>query len=318
MKENKDEQVWEVLSKATGKDKVTILSDLVNLLTEDSKNVSDDALRELADIIKVTNTSNNSGSMIKEVMEATLVDKLAERLGNKSNGDIDLNKVLAFAAIKQLLSPDPTQLVMMERIAKKGGGDDEMLEKFMEIQKQQQEMLQQLLLGKKLEEVREEARMHTEKTTKELKNQIKTLAEKFDQLIYTIQQTATPQQKRNIVKEMEELVKTTKALKELAQEEFDRPIVDNSGKPNIYSLIEKGLKTAEKIGVALAQRPQQQPPQQEITPIEVPPEVPKQEEEKGDYSDLIQVSVQEEKPKEEVKEEPKQVEEQKPRKSGKK
>jgi len=146
------DKVLDALSKRLGVDKAKLIEVLVKSYIEERNRYK--SIKDLGDFAE--RRFLKSDMTLDDIFKYNLMRKM---LGEE---DINLNKVLALAAIRQLFQPDPTMIMLIERMStsgSKGGSDDKWLQFFIQQQQQQQQLMMQMmqiLFGKRYEEMMNE------------------------------------------------------------------------------------------------------------------------------------------------------------------
>jgi len=308
-----DEKVDELLSELARAKKVPkeqIIADALKTLIKEVPDRKPEEYIELSDIMKEISPTGMSEDPFDKMLKLMLVREFSGK-SNVTDG-LDLNKILAFAAIKQMLTPDPMTLLAVQRM-QTDTTKDSFWQQYMQQQQQMQQNLMTMLFGQRIQE--------TEKRYQDLKEAISERMEWINQQIANLEKAYREKPTKDLASELEEWVKKKQVLEEFAETIKPKEIVTDSGKINWGKLLDRavgiGEKFVEKLPVKTPEPKPIKPLEETQPPLKVKtlkpvesktPEVSEAEEalEKESYEDIVQVSVQEETPKEPPKEMPKE------------
>lgn len=272
----------EALSKRTGKNKTEVMRELIKLVDE-KEHDEGDALLQLAEAVKSIggNSGNVTGgsSMLKDMMEARVIDKLSQKMDSNDGMNIDLNKIMAFNILKSMMKPDLEEILMKERLMKrfeepketnKPNESNEMWKLFMQQQIEQEkarakqnQALIEMVFGKKIEETKTEA---IEARKKEQEDLI--------QRLQNMEILLNSQQKRGgLTDEIKKFSEFRNAMIDFAKAEGlkEKDLTDKEGKVNWAEVLRDLGGKAENILVELAKRP---PSPKVVQPLPVVPSKP--------------------------------------------
>jgi len=297
MSEETLNKILDALSKKVGLPKQKLLELLASKLVEQPRYKSIEEINKL-----VGKRYFDSDITINDIFKYRLMEKLM------GDSDIDLNKVLSLALIKQMFQPDLTTVMLLERLASRqkegGGGDDKIIQFLLQQQQQQQQLIVTLLttmMGRKTEEmiqqVIQEGKKEREEIKKEFDEKLKRLADQMakdlekvsmsrDELLMYLKQLndkimSQPQGAQLLLNMVNQYVQLQEALKKVAKAlgiTKEQMPIKPTGEIDWGALLNRVMDIAEKYIEVQAQRgtiPPTQVPAPTPTP-QPPTEQPQQ------------------------------------------
>jgi hypothetical protein len=214
------------------------------------------------------------GSTRQELIDLLLTDKIAERLSNKE--DLDLNKLLAIGLIKNILQPPQPTLdtnLLAALISKANNPNSDQWAQIMQLYLQQQaqafqaqqqfnQQLMTMIFGQRLQQ--------QDKQLEELRESINQQIEFISQQIEALrkQQPGT-----SLESEVQDWMKKKELLENIAEALRPEKIVKEGGKIDWGNILNRILKIGETFASKL---PAQQPALRQIQPIPIQEVQPQQ------------------------------------------
>lgn len=249
------------LAAALGVPRDRLLLALRNLISERS------SLQEAAKAVKDLGSARIAGELagldIDSLIKLRILDKFL-------SSDLDLNKVLAIALLKQAFSPDPNQLLILKSLGEKEGGES--LREYIKLMQEQQQRMQELMLNilgvKSQQEMIRQLLERQEQQRKTLEEMVKAVEEKMaEELakrleeskgdVQRLYQTLTELQRMmserpSAASILRDAVNEYRALREAFEEIVDMmgipktQVVTPEGKLDLNGIIDRVLRILEK------------------------------------------------------------------------